>query len=63
MRPKTIDDVLLAYEMAVRELHSKYDKLATLTAATARAESEIRAQNTLVSQLREDVARYTREAA
>lgn len=63
MRPKSIDDVRLAYEMAVRDLHAKQDGLKVAAGVLARVQADIAEQNRLVEHLRSELDRFVEVAA
>lgn len=63
MRPKSIDDVRLAYEMAVRDLHAKQDALGLLMQTWRLAQDKIGEQKRLVDELRSELDRFTEVAA
>lgn len=54
MRPETIDDVLLAYEMAVRELRLREATMRATAAKLDEQRASVETQKALVRSLRED---------
>lgn len=63
MRPRSFDDVLLAYQMGLQALHTKEDHLRAAVEHVARLQEEIREQTNLVRAMREDVRTHGQEVA
>lgn len=63
MQPRSFDDVLLAYEQAVKTLRSKQDHLRDAATEVSRTQVEIEAQIKLVRELRDEVRTYGHEVA